>query len=149
MKTVYFAQHGIALASDEDETRPLSDFGHSEVRKVAACLKRHGVVVSSVFHSGKLRAQQTADLFAQEWTAVKVSEQPGMAPNDEPAELIAQLDDNALYVGHLPHIQKVVSKLISGNENAATLKFKNTAVACVEIDAQSTCLRWFITPDLC
>lgn len=65
MVTVYFVQHGIAHPKDVDEKRPLSEAGSSEVCKVVAYLKNHEVCIVKIFHSGKLRARQTAEIFAQ------------------------------------------------------------------------------------
>ena len=150
MQTVYFIQHGIALTSAEDENRPLSNVGIDEVRSVADRLRNCGIEIIKVYHSGKLRAQQTAEVFAQTFKSGEVLELEGMGPNDEAHLLIDQLsEDKALYVGHLPNIQKVVSTLIAGNELAETIRFKNAAVACVEMDGQGAGLKWFITPDLC
>lgn len=150
MQTVYFIQHGIALTSAEDENRPLSNVGIDEVRRVAERLRNRGIEISKVYHSGKLRAQQTAEIFAQTFQPDEFLELGGMGPNDEAHLLVDQLsEDKALYVGHLPNIQKVVSTLIAGNEHAETISFKNAAVACVEMDGQGSVLKWFITPDLC
>ncbi|HEY7866576.1 MAG TPA: phosphohistidine phosphatase SixA [Psychromonas sp.] len=150
MKTLYFVQHGIAHPEDVDPTRSLSDIGIDEVRRVAAYLKDHHIVISKIYHSGKFRAQQTARLFAEALAIDNIAEIKGLNPNDDPDQLINQLTEDAvMYVGHLPNIAYLVTQLISGDKNKAALKFQNAAVACIEIDTSSAGLKWFITPNMC
>lgn len=150
MKTLYFAQHAIAEPSEVDEKRPLTTIGIDETQRVASRLRDNGVLIKKIFHSGKLRAAQTAALFAEMLGVDHPSALTGMNPNDDPHTLIAQLnEDVALYVGHLPHIQRLVSTLITGEEHSDVLRFRNSAVAYVELDGKSARLGWFITPDIC
>ena len=150
MKTLYFVQHGIAHPKDVDPTRSLSDIGIDEVRRVAAYLKDHHIVITKIYHSGKFRAQQTARLFAEALAIDNIAEIKGLNPNDDPDQLINQLTEDAvMYVGHLPNIAYLVTQLISGDKNKAALKFQNAAVACIEIDTSSAGLKWFITPNMC
>lgn len=150
MKTLYFVQHGIAHPEDVDPTRSLSDIGIDEVRRVAAYLKDHHIVITKIYHSGKFRAQQTARLFAEALAIDNIAEIKGLNPNDDPDQLINQLTEDAvMYVGHLPNIAYLVTQLISGDKNKAALKFQNAAVACIEIDTSSAGLKWFITPNMC
>src|SRR2546422_11445957 len=60
----YLVQHGEAKPEQEDPARPLTDRGRHEVERVAQAAQRSEVAVAAIFHSGKLRAQQTADLRA-------------------------------------------------------------------------------------
>lgn len=150
MKTLYFVQHGIAHPEDVDPTRSLSDIGIDEVRRVAAYLKDHHIVITKIYHSGKFRAQQTARLFAEALAIDNIAEIKGLNPNDDPDQLINQLTEDAvMYVGHLPNIAHLVTQLISGDKNKPALKFQNAAVACIEIDTSSAGLKWFITPNMC
>ncbi len=150
MKTVYFAQHGMALTKEVDEKRPLSDEGSEEVCKVADLLKTNNVLIREIAHSGKLRAIQTANIFAERLNVDKIAELKGLKPNDQPDVLIGQIrDDATLFVGHLPNIQKVVSSLVAGDENNRLIKFQNAAVVCVEIAENTACIKWFLTADLC
>ena len=150
MITAYFVQHGIALAKDIDETRPLSDAGAAEVDKVASTLKSNNIAISKIVHSGKLRALQTASIIAQVLEINIISEQKGMNPNDVPEKLIEKITEDAvMYVGHLPNIQNVVSNLVTKGKSNNIIKFQNVAVACVEINEDESHIKWFITPQLC
>ena len=72
-----------------------------------------------------------------------------MKPNDDPTELAAILDDGAMYVGHLPHLEKLVSLLVAGHENAGVVRFTNGGVVCLERDEDGFYIEWYITPSLC
>ena len=59
---LYLVQHGDAVPERLDPERPLSAAGRREVEAVARLLAGAGARVAHVVHSGKLRAQQTAEL---------------------------------------------------------------------------------------
>lgn len=150
MKTIYFVQHGIARAKDIDRKRPLSDIGNAEVHKVATYLREHNVRVSKICHSGKLRAQQTADIFSGILGVNHLAELCGMEPNNNPAQLIEQISEDAvMYVGHLPNLAHVVTEIIAGGVEHPVVKFQNSAVVCIEINENIACIKWFITPEMC
>ena len=62
---IYLVQHGEAKPESEAPERPLTDKGRTEVESVAYYVAGLGVKVSRIVHSGKLRAKQTAEIFAQ------------------------------------------------------------------------------------
>ena len=62
--TIYLVQHGLSLPKDEDRERGLSEAGIADVKRIAAVAKGYRVPVASIFHSGKKRARQTAEIFA-------------------------------------------------------------------------------------
>jgi len=150
MKTVYFVQHGIAHTKDIDPNRGLSDIGREQVLRVAAYLQNHHIVIHKICHSGKLRALQTAALFSDILSVDNVCELNSMNPNDEPSQLISQINaDAVMYIGHLPNLQKVVSQILINDIKKEVLSFQNSAVACIEIDQHTATLKWFITPSMC
>ena len=60
---LYLVQHGEACAEDVDPERPLTAQGRADVERLAAFLQQAGIQVGRVIHSGKLRAEQTAEPF--------------------------------------------------------------------------------------
>ena len=65
---LYLVQHGLALPKDIDSERGLSEDGFADVRRIAETAKHYNVQVSQIFHSGKKRAKQTADIIAEALT---------------------------------------------------------------------------------
>lgn len=146
----YFVQHGIAESSEINANRPLTEHGRKETQHVASHLKRHGVKIDNIYHSGKQRAVETATIFASVLNAPEPSLLSGMSANDEPNLLIGQIkQDSTMFVGHLPNMQRVVSTLLTGDDSINTISFKNSAVACIEQIDDSNHLKWFLTADLC
>ena len=146
---IYFAQHGLAVDKTEDAERPLSQTGIDQTKAIAKTLQDSESPVSRIFHSGKLRAQQTAEIFAIAINISSTSVLDGLSPNDDVSLLAQNLEaDNALYIGHLPHLEKLVSYLVSGDENSGVIQFQNSAVICLEKNEKHYQLRWYLTPGL-
>lgn len=75
---VYFVQHGLALSKDLDADRPLSVEGLQQVECVSTHLKKIGITVNKVCHSGKTRAMETAQIFAAEIGNGNISDYLGL-----------------------------------------------------------------------
>lgn len=148
--TVYFVQHGVALAKEVDPDRHLSREGQKDVEGISAYLRRMGISVKKIYHSGKTRAMETARIFAGHIGDGSISELPGMNPEDDAkkfARIIKQ--DDAMYVGHLPHLEKLVSYLITGDEGAGVVRFVNAGVVCINRDNAGYHIEWFLKPSIC
>jgi phosphohistidine phosphatase len=146
---IYLVQHGESVVKEVDPDRPLSDKGQNDVALVSAQLHNAGVQVVKIFHSGKTRARQTAELFAEQLNPERVTEQSGMKPNDNAAAFAALLEDNTMYVGHLPHLARLVSFLTADEEDADVIRFSNSGVVCLGKGANGYSVEWYITPSLC
>lgn len=108
---LYLVRHGSARPKSEDPDRHLSDEGIRQVRKVAAFLSPLGIRVSAIWHSGKTRAAETAEIIAE---AVKagggVVEHEGLAPKDAVAPVArqaARAGRDLAIVGHLPFLGRI------------------------------------------
>ena len=146
---VYFAQHGLAAAKTENPQRPLTEEGIKQTQSVAKQLHTSEAPVSQIFHSGKLRASQTADIFASTLNITSASMLDHLSPNDDVSVLARNLPvENALYIGHLPHLEKLVSHLVTGNKDQNIVKFQNSAIICLEKNNNHYHIRWYLTPDL-
>lgn len=147
---MYFVQHGEALPKDVDPERGLSENGSGQVRRIANYLQRAGLQVSEIRHSGKTRARQTAELFAAGLGDPGVSEIAGMNPNDDVAVFAGgSLQDGVMYVGHLPHMGKLVSYLTTGDPDADVIRFTNGGVVCLQQEEAGTQISWYIRPADC
>lgn len=147
--TLYFAQHGLAVDKADDPARPLSVTGSQQTNGIANLLRSRSVPVANIFHSGKLRAEQTAEIFATELHLPSPQATGHFSPNDD-VSATAQIltTDQALYIGHLPHIERLLAYLLTGDESNHTISFRNSAVACLQKEDDSFRLNWYITPEL-
>jgi phosphohistidine phosphatase len=150
---LYLVQHGDAKKEEEDPARPLSDKGIEDVKKVASFMFRLKITVEEVLHSSKLRARQTAEIIADSLSIKKgVSETEGLAPLNEPilwAEKLKTKTHSLMLVGHLPHLGKLSSFLLSGDKEKSIIAFKMGGVVCMKRDDAGTwTLQWMITPEI-
>jgi len=134
---IYLARHGDYLNGNDDFTRGLSERGRNDIAAVANELKNKGVQVRATLHSGKLRAQQTAEILADTlMTSSVISLAEGLAPNDDPVafELMQfpTLASETLIVGHLPFLGLLVSHLLTGDPERAPEAFAAGTVVCLE-----------------
>lgn len=147
---LYLMQHGIATSKDENPDRPLTDEGREEVDRVAEAAASAVAPVAGIWHSGKLRARQTAETLGAHLDPGGVSERSGLAPMDDPAEIeaaIADAEAPVVLVGHLPHLSRTVSHLVTGDADREIVAFRNAAlVRLVETD-DGWRLDWILSPD--
>lgn len=150
---LYLAQHGEALSEDLDPARPLSAAGEKDVRDMAAFLAGRAVAVAQITHSGKLRARQTAELLAGAFAPrPAVAERSDLNPNDPPEDLareLAKWRDDAMLVGHLPFMGRLVALLVSGRPHEDTVAFSPGSVVCLEpAGAGRWSVAWMLRPEL-
>ena len=151
---IYLAQHGLAVEKSVDTARPLSDLGVAKTQAIAEHLLQADIGVAKIFHSGKLRARQTAEIFASTLAVDDVSQVNGFSPNDDVKQSFAQLTyENALYIGHLPHLDKLASLIVSGDETSRVCHFQNSAVICIETDdsnkdSNDYAIKWYLNHEL-
>jgi phosphohistidine phosphatase len=145
---LYLVRHGEAKDKDEDPGRSLSNKGIDGVNKVARALSEKNVTVASIFHSGKKRAKQTAQIIAEAISPAQgISEQEGLKPNDDPSiwsGKIEGIEENIMLVGHLPHLDVLTSQLLG----RGSVRFSAGQAICLERDPNgSWTLKWTIAPD--
>ena len=150
---LYLVQHGEALAKDVDPDRALSDQGKRDVRALAAFLEDAGITVERVWHSGKLRAEQTAQLLSKAVLGSGGSEAiKGISPRDPVEAFISDADvwqQDTLVVGHLPFMSRLVSLLATGDAEQTLVTFIPGSAACLERDdSDAWSLLWMVRPEV-
>jgi phosphohistidine phosphatase len=150
---VYLVRHGKAKPVEEDPRCGLSAAGQDEVTRVAEFLAEQRIIFSLILHSGKTRAEETAHIFAGcIRSTAGPSHTSGLAPEDDPAataNFLRVYTDDVLIVGHLPHLERLASLLLTGSPDRHPVRFSNAAVICLEKeDAGTWSLVWAIVPEL-
>ena len=151
---LYLVRHGKATSDAEDPRRPLSESGRKKVGKVARQLARADVRPGEIRHSGKLRAQETAEILAEHLQpASGLQIQSGLSPDDDPAsaaELAATAETDTMLVGHLPHLGRLASLLLCGNGDKDLILFKTATIVCLERGSSGDpwLLRWILSPEV-
>jgi phosphohistidine phosphatase len=111
--------HADAVTGIVDATRPLSELGHRQAESVSARVAAHGIKPAAVWHSGKLRARETAEIY---WRAVNPAAtfvaQRGLQPDDDPEALADVLNaetDDLMVVSHYPLLPGLLRELTGGD----------------------------------
>jgi phosphohistidine phosphatase len=147
--TLYLVQHGEAKAEAEDPERPLTARGRDDIGRLAALLARTGVRVARLEHSGKRRAQETAELLAAAVAATPTA-RSGLAPNDPVAPLAAEvcaLAEDVMLVGHLPQLGRLASLVLTGREEPSLVAFTPGTLVGLERGA-GWVIVWALPPAL-
>jgi phosphohistidine phosphatase len=117
---VYLAHHGVALDPAIDARRPLSPEGQAKVAALAAAAAARGARPVVIWHSGKLRAKQTAEAY---WRAcnplASFSASRDLQPGDSPRWMRDRLrgeTSDILVAGHYPHLPRLLSLLVTGRD---------------------------------
>lgn len=150
---LYLVQHGEAKSEQEDPSRPLSEKGIRDVRKVASFIsQREKIEPECIFHSGKLRAAQTAGILSEYiQTGKGACEAEGLAPMDDPdgwAERLRSSGMDVMIVGHLPHLSRLSSLLLCGNPEAGMVNFKMGGVLCLKREEDKWSVEWMVVPEM-
>ena len=143
-------QHGEAVPEQVDPERPLSEQGTQDIRRLAARLAAMGAQPGKIFHSGKLRAAQTARLIAEALSpAVEPEQAEGLKPNDDPAAFITRIEQaghNMLVAGHMPFVSRLCSMLLTGTTAADFASLPGT-LFCLERKEGKWGLACMLRPD--
>jgi phosphohistidine phosphatase len=115
---LFLVHHGDAVGPDVDPQRPLSMRGRQNVERLAADAAARGVKPAVIWHSGKLRAKQTAEAF---WRAcnpfAEFSATRDLQPDDSPDWIRDRLRGESrdiMIAGHYPHLPALLALLVGG-----------------------------------
>jgi len=150
---LYLVQHAKAASKEADPERSLTKEGLQDIQKMAEFVKPLNLCIDYLWHSGKKRAVQTADILAK---VVSINKEQiardGLAPNDDVTVLkneLGSVSQDIMIVGHLPFLAKLASLLLAENESADIVAFKNAGIVCLNCSVENTWqLEWIMIPEL-
>ncbi len=150
---LYLVQHAEAKKEEEDPERGLTDQGFKDIARSAIFAQKLGVKVSSIHHSGKKRAMQTAQMMADHLKPEKgIVQTDGLAPMDDPVVWAKRLDgmnEDAMLVGHLPYMAKLAGLLLAGDKEKMFVDFRMAGIACLKrLDDGKWVLEWMLVPEM-
>lgn len=119
---LFLVHHGEAVAADEDSRRPLTSAGRAQCERLARDAAALGACPEKVRHSGKLRARETAQIFAAACNpSAPVRAERGLQPDDPPEwarDALRAEEVPVMIVGHMPHVARLL-RLLTRDEGAA------------------------------
>jgi phosphohistidine phosphatase len=137
--------HADALGPEIDPQRPLSSRGLAEAAALAARASADGLAPAAIWHSGKLRARQTAEAFLRVCSPfAEFRMVHGLRPEDPPQFLRRELaleERDVMAVGHMPNLSSVLWDLVPESEG-----FPLHGLVVLDRTADGYVERWRATP---
>lgn len=148
---LFLVRHGEAKSEIEDPACPLTERGAEAVRRMALWAARTGLRVDQIRHSGKLRAEQTAALLAEQLEPPRgVIAVAGLKPNDAVEPVAVALQDrqeSLMLVGHLPFLARLAALLRFDTPGGPAPRFVNAEIARLSSHNGTWSVDWVMTPD--
>ena len=146
----YLVRHGEAVSQAFDGERPLTPRGRRDVERLGQAAAKRGIQPGQIFHSGLLRARQTAEILSESLGLVQgVRESVGLRPDDDPVIAKAELESSTvslMLVGHLPHISRLASFLVAANADQELVQFAPATVLGLSYENYRWKILWKLTP---
>jgi phosphohistidine phosphatase len=142
---IYLVHHADAVGPEVDPQRPISPAGREHVNALAQACATRGVKPAAIWHSGKLRAKQTAEAFQRACNPLApLTAVHGLQPADPPnwmRDTLAGDDRELMIVGHMPHLARLLTLLVSGRESPA-LEFPLHGIVALDAQGERWVERW-------
>lgn len=150
---LYLVRHGKSRKGGKDRLRPLTLGGIAEVKAIAGFLKPLRLRVRAIWHSDRVRAIETAQILSGAVAMTGgMSKHLDMGPDDSirpTVRRIKKVRGDVMIVGHLPHLGKLASKLLTGSASREIVKFSTGSVAALTRETGGKwCLEWLSAPML-
>jgi phosphohistidine phosphatase len=151
-KIVYLVRHGEAVSAEVDPSRPLTQASWLAVERLAGWAAAADIRPDELLHSGKLRAEQTAEILADYLMPAKgATVRRGLGPDDDVrplAESLAATDHRLMIVGHLPFMGHLVSQLVVGDANRAVVQFEAAGLVAMQFQDGLWTITCVVDPEL-
>jgi phosphohistidine phosphatase len=142
---IFLVHHADAVGPAVDPQRPLSDAGRAHADRLAGEAAARGVRPAAIWHSGKLRARQTAEAFWRRCNPMApVSAVRGLQPDDRPEAIADEVRGDTrdiLLVGHQPNLSRLLALLLTGRPEGDAA-FPPHGLVAVEATDQGWSERW-------
>ena len=128
--------HADAVDALRDPQRPLSEVGRAHADRIAARAQARGLKPDVIWHSGKLRARQTAEALWRHCNPLaEFSAARGLQPDDPPEWIrdVVKMDPRLIVlVGHMPHLPRLYRLLLGGQSEPLAAFPQHGLVALVQ-----------------
>lgn len=124
---LYILRHAIAVdpgspAYQDDSQRPLTARGSAKMKQIASGLRHMQIEFDLILSSPYLRACETAGILAKSYRMPeKMILTPALQPEAPASQIINEINEKypqanaVVLVGHQPHLNTLISMLISGD----------------------------------
>ena len=144
MNVIYLMRHGESSKDSGSLESTLTDKGIEQVSQMGEKLKENGIKVERVYHSGLMRAEETASI-VREIAFPHISEfdlatEKGIAPQADPELWKKKWEDKtfinvpSIFISHLPFLPKLVDILLKDIDDYS---FSHSSIMCIEQDEEN------------
>jgi phosphohistidine phosphatase len=156
---LYILQHGDAIHKRENPDRPLSSDGQYDIQRLAGRMAEGSIGgdmdIGYILHSGKLRAEQTAQIISEEsGFNVSVEKTSGINAKDNAADFIEDQNlnknmdvGNGMIVSHMPFVSNLCSILLTGSADVE-FDFKPGTLVCLFYEYEEWSMEYMIRPEV-
>ena len=143
---IYLLHHAEAVDPSVDPQRPLSPDGRAHAARLGADAAARDVRPEVIWHSGKLRARQTADALrsacnpSAEFSAIR-----GLQPTDPPEWIRDRLlgdEREILVTGHFPSLPRILHLLLTGASDGGAEGFPLQGLVALERHEDVWIVKW-------
>lgn len=151
---LYLMQHARAEIREGEIERSLTASGLAELTAMAQVIDRLSLPeVAGIYHSGKLRARETAEFIAAHLaSAAGVMAAEGLEPNADPRLWAGRLRDmyqDIMLVGHMPHLSLLTALLLNHTPPGTIIQFHNAGLICLWRDIDMLwSVDWVLIPEM-
>jgi phosphohistidine phosphatase len=122
---ILLIHHGVAADATVDAMRPLTEAGRTRSAALGERIAARGVVPDALWHSGKIRARQTAELIGRSCNPrAPLLAVRGLQPDDPPTRIqdrLAGETATVALVGHMPNLPRLLHALTAASASDAPL----------------------------
>ena len=149
---LYLVRHGMAKSKEDDPHRGLTDEGVNNIEKLGQYIAQLELKFEGIYHSDKERAVQTAAILAKHIRPeLGVHETDHLGPKDDIEVWIMRAlcsEGDPVLVGHLPHLNKLASKLIAEDDSKQLINFTCGSMVCLtQQEDDKFCVKWMLAAD--
>jgi phosphohistidine phosphatase len=143
---VFLVHHGEAAGPEVDPRRPLTPAGRAAVERLSIAAAARGAKPAVVWHSGKLRAKQTAEEFWRRCNALaEFAASKDLQPDDPPQWMLDRLrgeSRDVLIAGHFHHLPRLHALMVGTDEVSAGFPLHGVIALETLDDGQSWSELW-------
>lgn len=147
---LFLVHHGDAVGADVDPMRPLSERGRAQVDGLAKKAAEKGARPDIIWHSGKLRARQTAEAYWKHCNPLAAfSATRGLQPTDPTTWIVDSIEGETRHIlvaGHFPLMPRLLGRLLTGIAEAMPADFPLNGIVALEKAEGRWVERWRLGP---
>lgn len=144
---LYLVRHGSYSAPNT----LLNAEGVADISRLANHLGKLNLSVSTIFHSSKPRAQQTAKIIADAINRGQCEQLEGLEPSAPTLPILKMINSQTkdlMLVSHLPFLGKLTAQLFFLDADTSLIDYQPGTLACFSNDTGLWNINWVLPPQV-